>query len=217
MHRRMAHRIGGEARRGVGVAVAALYSCHRNMRRRRHARRRRSIVAIAAIGIRGRVREFSARPAHIAATSRRSVTRDAILAIGRNVPWVGRRAIGAFGALPRICSVMAAVAARRRHRRMAHRLGGEARRRVAMAVRHCMPVTGRCGGVFIYRSPSRRYDGSPIGVGRARGQRSPRPSSQSRRSPPRRGRYVQIPRGPRRPMTVDRQAEPSAPLVPFAV
>ena len=43
-HRRVIHRIGGEAVGGIAVAIAALDPGDRDMRRRRVARRRRAIV-----------------------------------------------------------------------------------------------------------------------------------------------------------------------------
>ncbi|WP_213030210.1 hypothetical protein, partial [Acinetobacter baumannii] len=69
-HRRMTHRVGHEARRRIGVAIAALNGGGRNVRRRRHAGRSGAVVAARAIGIGCRVRIGATGPTDEAAACR---------------------------------------------------------------------------------------------------------------------------------------------------
>ena len=84
------HRVGRKARRRVGVAIAALNSGHRNMRRRLHAGCRGAAMATRTVGIGRRVGEFPARPAG-EGRGRASVAGYAVVAIGRDVAGKGGR------------------------------------------------------------------------------------------------------------------------------
>ena len=132
-HRRMVHRVGGEARRRIGVAIAALDAGDRNVRRRRHAGRRRAVVAVRAIGVGRLVNEGATGPAR-EGRGRTGVAGHAILAIGRDVTGIRRSPLRTFGALARIGAVVAGVAAGAAHRRVVHRIGVEARRRIGVAI-----------------------------------------------------------------------------------
>ena len=131
--RRMRHRIGVEACRRVGVAVAALDRTDRHMRRRRVSRRDGTVVAVRAIGIAGLVHVGRTRPRCVAVRGL-GVTGNAILATGRHVTGIGRGSVGALGALARIRSIVTGIAARGRDRGVIHGVGDETRRRIAMAV-----------------------------------------------------------------------------------
>jgi len=134
--RGMVHRIGREARRRVAVAVAALNPCHRDVRRRGHAGRCRTIVAARAIGVGRRMGECAARPAR-EGRGRARMTGFAISTVGRHVARPRRRAECARRALARIGTVVAGIApagADRRMTRYAHRIGREARCRVGVAI-----------------------------------------------------------------------------------
>jgi len=61
-HRGVAHRICCETRSSIDVTITALKGGSRNVRRRRQAQRRRSIMTTRAIGIGGLVGIFAARP-----------------------------------------------------------------------------------------------------------------------------------------------------------
>ena len=76
-HRRVVHRVGDEARRRVGVAVAALDAGHRNVRRRGLAGRGRAVVTARAIGVGRLVGVGAARPAG-EGRGRAGVTGDAV-------------------------------------------------------------------------------------------------------------------------------------------
>ena len=65
---------------------------------------------------------------------RAGVTGDAVAAVGRDMAWIGCRALRALGALRGIGTVVAGVAAAGADRRVGHRVGGEARRRVGVAI-----------------------------------------------------------------------------------
>ena len=132
-HRRVVHRVGDEARRRVGVAVAALDAGHRDVRRRRQAQRRRAVVTARAIGVARSVNVFCARPTR-EARGRTGVAGDAVAPGGRHVTGVGCRALRTVRALSRIGPVVAGVAAAGTHRRMVHRVGDEARRGAGVAV-----------------------------------------------------------------------------------
>ena len=99
--RRVIHRVGREARSRIVVAVAALDSRHRNVRRRLHAGRSGAVVAARAVGIGCRVGERSARPAG-ERRSRARVAGHAILAAGRHVAGERRRTLGALRSLSRV-------------------------------------------------------------------------------------------------------------------
>ena len=80
----MTHGVGREARCRIGMAIAALNRCHRNVRRRGHAGGGGAVVTARAIGIGGRVSKLAARPAR-ESRCRAGVTGNAIGAIGRDV------------------------------------------------------------------------------------------------------------------------------------
>ena len=120
------------------------------MRRRRHAQRRRAVVAARAIGVGRLVGVDAAGPAG-EARRRARVTGDAVAAGGRHVIRIGGGAVRALRALARDrirCG---------RHRSgsrsptaVVHRVGGEARRRVGVAVAALdVAPDGMCGGVVI--------------------------------------------------------------------
>jgi hypothetical protein len=170
-----AHRIGGKARGRIGMAVAALNTRHRNVRRRGHAGRRRAVVAARAVGVGGRVGELPACPAG-ESRGRAGVTGDAVAAVGRDVTGERRRALRALSSLTGERAVVTGVAAAGADRRVtghAHRVGGKARGRIGMAIaalntRHRNVRRGlhasRGGAVVAARA---------IGVGRRVGERSP--------------------------------------------
>jgi hypothetical protein len=82
--RAVIHGVGRKARCGVVVAVAALNSGYRNVRRRCHAGRGGAVVAARTIGVARSVGELAARPAG-EGRSRAGVTGDAVAAVGRDV------------------------------------------------------------------------------------------------------------------------------------
>jgi len=137
--RRMVHRIGREGRRRAGVAVRALERPGRDVRRRRLTRRRHAIVAVAAVRVRSLVRVLGARPGDIAAAGGGRVAIGAVVAARRQMAGVGRHAKRALRAFAGVCAIVAGVAAHRRCSRMVHRVGDEARRGTAVAIRalHC--------------------------------------------------------------------------------
>ena len=151
----MAHRIGGETRRGVAVAVAALDRAGGDMRRRGHSGRGRAVVATDAVRVRRLVDVLPSRPAGECGDGTR-MARGAVLAARRNVTCIRRRAVCTFRSLAGVGAIVTGVAATAADRRMRHRVGREAGRRVGVAVaaldraggdvrrRH---HTGRCGAV----------------------------------------------------------------------
>ena len=157
-HRRVVHRVGDEARRRVGVAVAALDAGHRDVRRRRLAGRGRAVVTVRAVRVGGRVDVCRPRPAGEAIRCL-GVAGDAILAIRGQMASIGCGAQRALGALARVGAVVTGVAAARAHRRVVHRVGDEARRRVGVAVAALDAGTG-CAAAWSCRSPSCRCGSS---------------------------------------------------------
>ena len=114
-HRGMTHRVGGEGRRRIGVAVAALHDTARNMRRRSHPGGGGAVVAARAIGIGGLVDVSATRPT--GETGRRTgVASNAVAATGRDVAGVRCGTPRTFGAFARVGTVMAGVTAGRAHR-----------------------------------------------------------------------------------------------------
>ena len=132
-HRGVAHRIGREARRRIGVAVAALNCAGRNVRRGRVARSRGSVVAAYAVGVRRLVNIRCARPTGEIGGGG-CVADLAILATRRNVTGIRCRPVGAFRSLTGENAIVARVAAAAADRRMSHRVAGEACRRIGMAI-----------------------------------------------------------------------------------
>jgi len=96
-HRGMTHRVGREARSGVGVAVAALDGARRNVRGRRLAGRGSAVMAARAVGVGGRMDEGGAGEACRALMAGR-----AILTVGGDVAGERSGALRARGALARI-------------------------------------------------------------------------------------------------------------------
>jgi len=133
-HRRMIHCIGGEARRGIAVAVAALDAGGRDVRRCRHAGRGGAVVTARAIGVGRRMRVGAAGKADIAATCRAGVAGRAILAAGGDMPGIGGGAVSTLRALRGVGAVVTGIATCRGHRRVIHRVGGEVRCGIAVAV-----------------------------------------------------------------------------------
>ena len=132
-HRRVVHRVGDEARRRVGVAVAALDAGHRDVRRRGIAGRGRPVVTARAIGVARLMGVDAAGPAReVWPQLAWQVTQSR--PVGRHVTGIGRSSLRALGALARVGTVVTGVAAARAHRRVVHRVGDEARRGVGVAV-----------------------------------------------------------------------------------
>jgi len=127
-NRRVVHRVGREARRRVGVAVAALDGADRDVRRRRHAGCGGAVVAARAVGVGGRMLEGRAGEAGGAAVAGRT-----ILAICRDVAGERCRALRARSALAGVGAAVAGIAAAAGHRRMVHRVGRKARGRAGVA------------------------------------------------------------------------------------
>ena len=132
-HGRMIHRVGGEARRGIGVAIAALDAGHGDMRRRGIAGRGCTVVAVRAVRIRRLMDVSCPRPSG-KADSRLGVAGDAVQAVGGQMASIRRGALCALRAFCRVRTIVAGVATAGAHRRVRHRVGDEARSRVAMAV-----------------------------------------------------------------------------------
>jgi hypothetical protein len=133
---RHAHRIGREVRCRIGVAVAALNSRHRNVRRRLQTSRGGAVMATRTIGIGGRMGEFSTGPAG-KGRGRAGVTGDAISAIGWDVARKGCGADCTRRTLAGERTVVAGVAPAGADRRMAwnaHRVGDKARCRIGVAI-----------------------------------------------------------------------------------
>jgi len=177
--RGMVHRIGRKARCRVGVAVAALNPCHRNVRRRLHPGRSGAVVAARAVGVGCRVGECSACPAG-ERRGRARVAGHAILAAGRHVARQRRRTLGALRSLSRVRAVVAGVATAGADRGMVHRVGREARCRVGVAVAALnsryrdvrrRDHAGRRGAVVAARA---------VGVGCRVGECSARPAGERR-------------------------------------
>ena len=131
--RSMVHRIGGEARCRVVVAVAALNTCHRDMRRRLHAGRRRAVVATRAVGVGRSVGKCSARPTR-EGRGRGGMTGFAISPVSRHMAGQRCRAHRALGTLTGVGTVMAGVAPAGADRGMVHRVDDEACCRIVVAV-----------------------------------------------------------------------------------
>ena len=132
-HRGMAHRICSEALGTVGMAVAALNCAGRDMRRGGHPGCGGSVVAGCAVCVRRLVNIRRTRPTCESGGSS-CVADGAILAASWNVTGIRCRTVGAFCSLGGENAIMAGVAAAAAHRRMVHRVGDEARRRVGMAI-----------------------------------------------------------------------------------
>src|SRR6516164_3944218 len=135
--RGMVHRVGGEARSRIGVAVAALESTRRNVRRSGVASRSGTVVAVRAIGVGCRMDVGATGKARIAAAHSESMACHAILAIGRDMPRIVGDAVGAFGTLRAVGAIVAGVAAAGADcgvTRLPHGVSGEARCGIDMAV-----------------------------------------------------------------------------------
>ena len=132
-YRRMVHRISGEARRCIGVAVAALDAGHWNMRRRGVAGRSGPVVAARATGVARLMHVDGAGPTRKCG-GRAGVAGGAVATARRDVAGIGRRALRPACPLPCERPVVAGVAAGRAHRRMVHRIGDKARCRIRVAV-----------------------------------------------------------------------------------
>ena len=148
----MVHQIAGKARRSIAVAIAALNSGDRDMRRRGIARCRRAIVATRAVGVACLMNIGAARPARISRT-RAGVTGDAVATGCRNVAGERSAALRALAALAGEGAVVAGIAACPDHRRMVHRIGSEARCRSVVAIA-ALDDTGR--DMRRRRQPGRR-------------------------------------------------------------
>ena len=83
-HRRVRHRVGRKARRGIGVAIAALDAGHRDVRRRGMAGRDRAVVTARAIRVGGLMNINGAGPAG-EGRGRAGVAGDAVASRGRHV------------------------------------------------------------------------------------------------------------------------------------
>ena len=133
--RSMVHRIDGEARCRVVVAVAALNTCHRDVRWRLHAGRRRAVVAARAVRVGRGVGKCSARPAH-EGRGRADVTGFTIGPVGRHMAGQRCRAKRALRTFARVGTVVARIAPASADRSMtshAHCVDREIRCRVGVA------------------------------------------------------------------------------------
>ena len=131
MHRGVRHCVGSEARRGIGVAVAALDAGHRDVRRRGISGCRDTVVAIRAIRV-GRLMDvYAAGPTRVGRLGG-GVTDCAVLAACRHVTGIRRRTICTLGSLARVATIVARVATAATDRRVRHRVGREARRGIGM-------------------------------------------------------------------------------------
>src|SRR5579872_708488 len=83
------HRVGGKARRRIGMAIAALDSRCGDMRRRGHASRGTAVVTTHAICIRRLVNIGATRPTRVSVRCL-GMAGDAILAPGGDVAWIVR-------------------------------------------------------------------------------------------------------------------------------
>ena len=132
-HRRVIHRVAREARRRIGVAVAALNPAHGDVRRRGQAGRRGAIVTARAIGVGGCMGEHAARPAGEACGGA-GMAGDAVLAVGGDVTREGCSPERTLGPLSGERAIVAGVAAARAHRRVIHCVAREARRGIGVAI-----------------------------------------------------------------------------------
>ena len=173
-----AHRVGRKVRRRVGVAIAALNSGHRNMRRRLHARRGGAVVATRTVGVGRRVSEFPTRPTREGGGGA-GVAGAAVVAIGGDMAGEGGCSQCAGRSLRGERAAMAGIAPAKADRRMArhtHSIDAEIRGRIGMAVaalnsrhrhmrRRCH--AGRRAAIVAARA---------AGVGGRMGERSAQPS-----------------------------------------
>ena len=145
----MLHRISREARGRIGVAVAALNSRNWDVRRRGHASCRGAVVAARAIGVGCRVGEGGARPARRVLVTGRAVGRGGDVTCA--LALCARRSLAGIG------TVVAGAAGYSGDRRVVHRIGREARRRIAVTVAALDPGDGNvrrglhagCGGAVV--------------------------------------------------------------------
>ena len=128
----MGHRVGDEARRRIGVAIAALDAGDRDMRRRGVAGCDRPVVAARTIGIARLVGVDGTGPAG-EGCGRAGMAGDAVASRRRHVAGIRGRSQRALGAFADVRAVVAGVAARRAHRRVVHRVGDETGRRIGVA------------------------------------------------------------------------------------
>ena len=179
--RRMVHRIGREARRGIDVAIAALDAGHQNVRWRRQTSRCCAVMAVRAIRVGCRMGVEAASPARETCGCA-GMTSDAITTGSRDMARIGGRAKGTFGSLGCIGPTMASVAAAGAHRGMVHRIGREARRRIDVAIAALDPGNGHVGR---RRQTGRRcavMAARAIGVGRRVGIFAAGPAAEIRGS-----------------------------------
>ena len=120
-HRHVAHRVGGEARCCISVAIAALCARNGDVRGRGHSPRVATVMACRAIRIAGLMSINTASPAREVCRST-CMAGGAIAPAGCNVIRIRCRTLGTFAALVCIGTIVAGVAAARRDRRMVHRI-----------------------------------------------------------------------------------------------
>ena len=137
------------------------------------ARRRRAVVAGRAVRVASCVRVCRAVPARVVLVLVWQVLQSAPLV----ATWPVDDTQGAVRALGRILAVMAAVAPRRRHGRMAHGVGREARRRVLVAVAALDAGHRDVGRAFETRRRRAVVAGRAVGVASGVRVRAARPSS----------------------------------------
>ena len=129
----MGHRIGGEARRRIGVTIAALNAGDRDMRRRGVAGRGCSVMAIGTVRVARRMDIGRARPGCVTIGCFR-VASDAVLAIRRQMARVRRSALRTFRAFGGVGPAVTGIAARSAYRGVVHCVGYEAHCRIVVAV-----------------------------------------------------------------------------------
>ena len=119
MYRGVRHCVGSEARRSIGMAVAALDAGYRDVWRRGVASCRDTIMAIRAIRV-GRLMDVCAAGPTRVGRPGGGVTGYAVLTAGRHVTGIRGRTIGTLGSLARVAAIVARVTTAATHRRVRH-------------------------------------------------------------------------------------------------
>ena len=179
---RHAHGVGRKTCRRVGMAITALDSRHRNMRRRLHAGGGGAVMAARTVGVGGSMGKRSADPTD-ETRGGAGMAADAVLAIGRDMTREGcrtQRALGTFAGERSVVARVATVGVDGGMTRHTHGVGRKAHRRVDVAIAALNAGhrdmrrrlhTGRGGAVVAART---------VGVSRGMGKRSADPAGESR-------------------------------------
>ena len=121
----MVHRVSGEARCRISVAIAALRARDWDVRRSGHPPRVATVVACRAIRIAGLMSIDTTSPVREACRST-CMTGGAVAAARCDVVRIRRRALRTFGALVCIGTIVTSVATASRNRRVVHRISRKA-------------------------------------------------------------------------------------------